>query len=100
MTYIILQSFGKQFIIKRNFWYNFDFIKLQKTKSVLFNKLLLLKKDNNIQVGKPFLKNIFILGSILENTYGKKIIVLKTKPKKSYTKIKGHRQKYTKIYFN
>jgi len=47
MDYVIVQISGKQYILKRNNWYDFDFIKninLEKNQIVYLNKILLLKK--------------------------------------------------------
>lgn len=98
MSYIIAQTSGKQFIFKQDQWYDIDFIKNGILGNfVFFNKILFLKKDNQIQLGRPFLKEIQISGKIIQHVKGKKVTVLKTKPKKKYTRTKGHRQKFTRI---
>jgi len=61
------------------------------------NKILFFKSINKIQLGKPFLTSSEIYGKIIQQVKGKKITVLKTKPKKKYTRTKGHRQLYTRI---
>ena len=59
--------------------------------------MLLLSKDGDLQVGKPYLEGVKVEASVLEQGKGKKIIVFKYKPKKNYRKKKGHRQPYTKV---
>ena len=34
----------------------------------------------------------------MSNVFGKKIKILKTKPKKNYTRLKGYRPEYTRVY--
>lgn len=108
MDYVIVQVSGKQFLLKRNNWYDFDYIKsLNNTSNqiIYLNKVLLLKKknlnnsSNNIQIGKPFLSNIKIALKFIQNLKKNKILVLKTKPKKKYTRLKGHRQLITRLNF-
>ena len=53
--------------------------------------------NNKIQLGQPFLENSKIPAKIIQQVKGKKITVLKTKPKKKYTRTRGHRQPYTRV---
>ena len=57
----------------------------------LFDAILI--KDNHIASSN--IKKLVLLA--LKNKKGKKITVLKTKPKKRYTRTRGHRQSYTRI---
>ena len=61
------------------------------------HKLLIIKNNNKIQLGQPFLENSQIPAKIIQQVKGKKITVLKTKPKKKYTRTRGHRQPYTRV---
>jgi large subunit ribosomal protein L21 len=96
--YSIVQTSGKQFLFKPGNWYDLDFIKNVNVGDFIYlNKILFFKKDNKIQLGKPFLQKSQIIGTILQEVKGNKITVLKTKPKKNYTRTRGHRQLYTRI---
>jgi large subunit ribosomal protein L21 len=64
---------------------------------IYLNKILLFKNNKKIQLGEPFLTNSYISAKIIQQVKGPKIIVLKTKPKKKYTRTQGHRQSYTRI---
>ena len=98
MKYAIAQTSGKQFLIKPGEWYDIDFIKEAKLGDYIsLNKILFFRKDNQIQLGKPFLVNSQIPAKIIQQVKGPKITVLKTKPKKKYTRTRGHRQSYTRI---
>jgi large subunit ribosomal protein L21 len=96
--YSIVQTSGKQFLVKPGQWYDLDFIKNVNLGDFIYlNKILLFKKTNRIQLGQPFLEKSQIIGKILQQVKGPKITVLKTKPKKNYTRTKGHRQSYTRV---
>ena len=85
MSYLIAQTSGKQFVFKPGEWYDIDFVKNGTTGNFLsLNKILLLKKNNQFQLGEPFLKDSQIFGKIIQQVKGKKITVLKTKPKKFF----------------
>jgi large subunit ribosomal protein L21 len=101
MEYIIAQISGKQYLMELNKWYDIDFIKDVKINDiVVFNKVLLFYKDNKVQLGYPFLPNMNIYAKILKQVKNKKITILKTKPKKHYTRTHGHRQNFTRIILN
>ncbi len=98
MEYAIAQTSGKQLLLKPGQWYDVDFISNGKAGDYIYlNKILFFKKDNRIQIGQPFLQNSKISAKIIQQVKGTKITVLKTKPKKHYTRTQGHRQLYTRI---
>ena len=98
MKYAIAQTSGKQFLLKPGQWYDVDFIKDANIGDFLYlNKILFLRNNNQIQIGQPFLENSQIPAKIIQQVKGKKITVLKTKPKKKYTRTRGHRQLYTRV---
>jgi large subunit ribosomal protein L21 len=99
MKYAIAQTSGKQFLLKPGRWYDVDYVKTGTLGDFLsFNKILLFRKEKKIQLGKPFLWTSKIPGKIIQQVVkGKKITVLKTKPKKNYTRTRGHRQMYTRV---
>ena len=98
MKYAIAQTSGKQFLVKPAQWYDLDFISDAKVGDFIYlNKVLFFRNDNKIQIGQPFLENSKIPAKIIQQVKGKKITVLKTKPKKGYTRTRGHRQAYTRV---
>jgi large subunit ribosomal protein L21 len=98
MKYAIAQTSGKQFLLKPGQWYDVDFITNVNLGDFLYlNKILFFRQNKKIQLGKPFLKNSQIPAKIIQQVKGPKITVLKTKPKKKYTRTYGHRQAYTRV---
>jgi large subunit ribosomal protein L21 len=98
MKYAIAQTSGKQFLLKPGQWYDVDLIKEVKLGDYIYlNKILFFRNENKVQVGNPFLINSKIPAKVIQQVKGKKITVLKTKPKKKYTRTRGHRQSYTRI---
>jgi large subunit ribosomal protein L21 len=96
--YTIIQTSGKQFLFKPGQWYDLDLINNVNLGDFIYlNKILLFKKTNKIQLGQPFLEKSQIVAKIVQQVKGKKITVLKTKPKKNYTRVRGHRQAYTRV---
>ena len=98
MKYAIAQTSGKQFFLKPGQWYDVDLIKNVNLGDFIYmNKVLFFRNKNNVQVGKPFLGKSQIPAKIIQQVKGEKLIVLKTKPKKKYTRTRGHRQPYTRV---
>jgi len=64
---------------------------------ITFNEVLLLEKNKKIEIGHPLIKEAKVIGKILRQGKGKKIIVFKFKPKKRYKVKKGHRQPFTEV---
>jgi ribosomal protein L21 len=101
MKYIIAQVLGKQVLLKEGFNYKFDFIANATVGDIILIKKILLFRDNkSIQLGYPFLKNGFCYVKVLQHALASKITILKTKPKKHYTRTRGYRSKYTLVSFN
>ena len=53
--------------------------------------------NRTLKVGKPYVKDAFVKGTVLKNGKGKKVTVFTYKPKKSSSRKMGHRQPYTKV---
>jgi large subunit ribosomal protein L21 len=98
MKYAIVQTSGKQYLLKPGEWYDIDFIKKGEVGDFIYlNKILFFRNENKIQLGHPFLSNSKISAKIIQQVKGQKITVLKTKPKKKYTRTRGHRQLFTRV---
>jgi large subunit ribosomal protein L21 len=65
--------------------------------SVDFEKVLLVDNDGKIAVGTPTVKGAKVTAKVLEHVRGEKVLVFKKKRRKTYQKLNGHRQYFTKI---
>ncbi|MCL4393111.1 50S ribosomal protein L21 [Patescibacteria group bacterium] len=100
-TFAVIQTGGKQYIVRKDDTLNIELIKdMKKDDKLVFDKVLMLVKDGNISLGKPFLEKTVVEGNVLEEIKGDKINILKFKAKSRYRKHKGHRQHYLKIKIN
>lgn len=93
----VIQTGGKQYDVQVG-----DVIEIEKIEGktgdqVVFDQVLLLDDEKEVQVGKPFLKDRQVEAKILEQKKAPKITVIKQKPKKRYFKKQGHQQKLTKV---
>lgn len=98
MKYAIAQTSGKQFVLKPGQWCDVDYIsKVNLGDFIYLEKIVFFRNNDKIQVGKPFLKGSKVAAKIIQQVKGPKVMVLKTKPKKKYTRRRGHRQLYTRV---
>ena len=94
--YAIIETGGKQYRVE-----NGDVIYVEKLDAevdaeVTFDKVVAVS-DKSLKVGKPYVKDAFVKGTVLKNGKGKKVTVFTYKPKKGCARKKGHRQPYTKV---
>jgi len=65
---------------------------------VTFDKVLLVKTDDGkVLVGKPYLSNVRVTGTVVEHARARKVLVGQFIPRKGHKTIKGHRQWYTTV---
>jgi large subunit ribosomal protein L21 len=98
MKYAIVEISGRQFWIETGKYYDFNRMRTELGKQILFNRVLLFNNEGELLVGKPYLESVQIKGKILEHLRGKKTIVYKMRPKKKTRKKQGHRQELTRVF--
>jgi large subunit ribosomal protein L21 len=100
-AYAIIQACGKQFWVEENKFYDFDKLPLDAGDSFSLNKILLVKEQDSVQLGKPFLDTEYrIQATVLRHLAGPKVRVYKMRPKKKTRKTFGSRRKITRILVN
>ncbi len=93
----IVEYKGFQFYVKEKEKILVPLTEMKDEEIIEMTNVLLLKKDEKIFVGKPYVKGAKIRAKILGNKKGKKNLVFKMKAKKRYRRKKGHRQEYTQV---
>jgi len=71
--------------------------KLEAEATVKFDQVLAVLDGENSKIGAPVVEGAAVEAKVLKNGKGKKIHILKYKPKKGEKKKIGHRQPYTKV---
>ncbi|MGX7592935.1 50S ribosomal protein L21 [Candidatus Karelsulcia muelleri] len=92
------EALGKQYCAKPSKYIDIPFLKVEKIGTkILLKKILLFSNKAKFKIGKPYLKNIYILAKVIFYYKEKKKICFKKKRRKGYKLKKGHRQNMTKI---
>ncbi|MFA5249811.1 MAG: 50S ribosomal protein L21 [Parachlamydiales bacterium] len=94
--YAIIETGGKQYWVREGDVIDIDLI--LESKNIKFEQVLLIQDENTTKIGAPTLEKTLVLGEVLEEIKGPKIIAYKYKKRKRSTrKKKGHRQKYSRV---
>ena len=97
--YAIIETGGKQYRVEPGSIIYVEKLEAQENEEVIFDKVVAVK-DRTLKVGKPYVKDAVVKGTVVKNGKGKKITVFTYKPKKGSARKLGHRQPYTKVQIN
>jgi len=104
--FAVIKTGGKQYIVSPGSKINIDppaslreALRAGKVEGqeIIFDQVLLLEKNKKVEIGTPFVKDVKVIGKILKQGKGEKIIIFKYKPKKRYQTKMGHRQPFTEV---
>jgi large subunit ribosomal protein L21 len=93
--YAVFQTGGKQYRASEGDLVQIERLEGQVGDEVHIKEVLMAADDEGVQIGTPLLANAQIIGRIVEQDRGPKVIVFKQKRRKGYRRKMGHRQPYT-----
>eukprot|EP00199_Chlamydomonas_sp_CCMP681_P003059 CAMPEP_0119104218 /NCGR_PEP_ID=MMETSP1180-20130426/2483_1 /TAXON_ID=3052 ORGANISM="Chlamydomonas cf sp, Strain CCMP681" /NCGR_SAMPLE_ID=MMETSP1180 /ASSEMBLY_ACC=CAM_ASM_000741 /LENGTH=159 /DNA_ID=CAMNT_0007088907 /DNA_START=13 /DNA_END=492 /DNA_ORIENTATION=- len=96
-TYAIVEIGGHQMFVEPGKWYTCNRLKADVGSRIKFGRVLAMKQDGKLTVGRPYLEKVNVEAEVLEELRGPKVIVYKMRPKKHYRKKQGHRQDLSKF---
>ena len=97
MAYAIIRSGGKQFRVSAGEIVRVPSLADKNEGDAVEFEVLAAGDGGNVQIGNPVLAGAKVTGTVVKNARGPKIIVFKFKRRKSFKKIKGHRQGFTAV---
>lgn len=96
MKYAVIKSGGKQYRVSVGETLQVEKLSTEKGE-VVFNEVLLMVEDENVQLGTPTLEGVSVYAEVVAEVKGEKIEVFQYKSKSRYRKHTGHRQQYTQV---
>ncbi len=93
--YAVIKTGGKQYRVGEGDLLRVEKIKGEIGEAVEFEEILMIVNGERVAIGRPVLNDSKVVGEIVEQGKGKKVIVFKSKRRKGYSKKQGHRQQYT-----
>jgi len=93
--YAVIQTGGKQYRVSQG-----DLITIEKLEGAAGDRVeiasvLMIAEGNQVTVGQPELEHARVVGTIVRQDRGPKILIYKHKRRKGYQKRQGHRQSQT-----
>jgi large subunit ribosomal protein L21 len=93
--YAVVKTGGKEYRISQGDIFRVEKLKGKVGDQVEVKDVLMVSQEGQVQVGTPFLSNAVIMGEIVQEIKGRKVMTYKMKKRKNYRRFKGHRQTYT-----
>lgn len=95
--YAIVETGGEQIRVSEGDNVRVEKIKGDINSEVVFDKVLMISKDDGIVYGRPYVQGASVKAEIAETGKMPKVFVFGPRPKKAHRKLKGHRQYYTTL---
>jgi len=95
--YAIIETGGKQIRVEPGDEISIEKIPGAPGDKITFDHVLAASDGEVLKVGKPFLQDSKVVGRLIRQGKGKKVIVFKYKRRKGYKRKKGHRQLFSLV---
>ena len=94
----IIDIGGKQYSVKKGDVIAVDKLDKKENEAIVFNNVLLINdQKDDLQIDAPYIKDVKVEAKVLKHVRDDKVFVFKFKKRKSYKRLKGHKQPYTMI---
>lgn len=95
--YAVIEVGSKQYNVKKDDIIEVERQTAQAGKEIAIDKVLLVSKDKQLEVGSPYVKGAKVSVLVLGEKKAPKLISYKYRRRKSSHWEKGHRQKLTRL---
>jgi len=95
--YAIIEVGAKQYSVKKGDIIEVEKLEIEDDKDIVLDKVLLVSKDKDLEVGQPYLKKARVEAAVLKQVKTKKAVSFKYRRRKSSHWTKGHRQQLTRL---
>lgn len=95
--YAVINSGGKQYRLSEGDVVKVEYLEGEVGEQVEFDDVLFVGGGSDAVVGTPSIAGGSVIGKIVEQGKGDKVVVFKFKKRKMFRKRTGHRQLYTAV---
>jgi len=95
--YAVIQTGGKQYRVTPGEDLILEKLPGDAGDPVIFERVLMTSDGENVQVGKPYVRNAKVVGRLKRQDKMKKVVVFKFKRRKGFRRTKGHRQPFSLV---
>ncbi len=91
-AYAVIQTGGKQYLVKKGDTLTVELVQAEKGKTFEFVNVLALHDGAALKIGAPELNGVSIKAEVVDQVLGDKVVSFKKKRRKGYSRKVGHRQ--------
>ncbi len=95
--YAIIEDGGSQFRVEEGQEVVLDYRDIPAGESIQFDRVMLLRSDEGLTIGKPYVSSARVTGEVLQVAQGPKLTVGKFRRRKNSRRRTGHRQLHTRV---
>jgi large subunit ribosomal protein L21 len=95
--YAVIKTGAKQHKVTEGDVLSVEKLVGNKGDEIVFSEVLMVSDDKEIKIGKPFVEGAKVVGQIVAQKKGPKLIVYHMKRRKHFHKKTGHRQCLTSM---
>src|SRR5690349_684302 len=95
--FAVIKTGGKQYRVAGGQEIVIEKLDGQAGDTLVFGEVLMIGDGDKVDIGAPLIKGAQVVGEVVEQTRGAKVIAFKKKPRNTYRRKLGHRQSLTVI---
>ncbi len=95
--FAVIKTNNHQYVVSKGDKIIVPAIVAESGKQIKFDKVLMIKDDNGVLVGKPYIDGVVVKGVVKKTGKLPKVVVFKFIRRENYRRKKGHRQEYSEI---
>jgi large subunit ribosomal protein L21 len=95
--FAVIKTGGKQYRVAQDQEIVIEKLEGDAGDTLVFGEVLMIGDGDKVEMGAPLISGAQVVGEVLEQTRGAKIIIFKKRPRNTYRRKKGHRQHQTVI---
>ncbi|WP_207540568.1 50S ribosomal protein L21 [Sabulicella rubraurantiaca] len=95
MTFAVIRTGGKQYRVTPNAVLTVEKLEAEAGSTVTFHEVLALGGEAGLQIGAPIVPGAKVTATVLEQSRGDKVLILKKRRRKNSRRKQGHRQHQT-----
>ena len=95
--YAVIETGGAQHKVQPGDELTVQKLPVDEGAAVTFDKVLMLRNNDDVKVGTPYLDGVTVQGTVMEQGRGRKVLVFRFKRRKDFKKMQGHRQELSRV---
>jgi large subunit ribosomal protein L21 len=97
IMYAVVVTGGKQYRVESGTTLEVERLAGEPGASVTFDRVLMIADGDVVTIGTPVVTGASVVGTVLGNALGPKLVIFKFKQKVKYRRRTGHRQSLTRV---